>query len=135
MHRHLEAGAVEPPDVNKIAGSARQQVADAELHQRCLVEHEQPREQVLAHLVAHASGDVAGEHAQEVAEQGQCTRQPEQPTGVQRQHRRSHACQQFVHCPTQERGAESAGSGSDQRVERSEQQRATVWPHIRKEKA
>ena len=69
MHRHLEAGAVEAPDVDEVAGPAREQVAGAVVLPRLLVEEQQALEEILAHAVGDAGGDVAGQHAQQVAKE------------------------------------------------------------------
>ena len=70
MHRHLKAGAVEAPNINKVIGGAREQVAGAILLARLIVKEQEPVIEILAHAIGDAGGNIAGQHAQQIAQYG-----------------------------------------------------------------
>ncbi len=130
MHGHLEARTIKTPDINKVTGTAREQITRAVTLARFLVKQQEPVKHVLAHTIGNTCCDIAREHPQLVAEESKRNGQADQPQGIHGQGSQAEALSEGIYPPAQPGGAKGASAGAGQRKERTNEQFPPVGPHI-----
>ncbi len=112
MQHHLKTRAEEAPHRDKVARGSGEQIAGAEEAIVTLVQHEEARKEILAHLVGDSSGHLTSEHSQQIPEERKRGGKEEEPQGICEEDRQAYSATQLIHCPSQQERTVCTGRSS-----------------------